>query len=124
MKKKAFKKNLFMLLDNDIDDMHYNEKMRYIEHLIIKYEIENEKYRDTSNKGSKWTDEELKVILSEAPSKYNCLKYAKIFKRGYGSIEQIYRWANTAKTDMDEVRKTDSFIIQIKKVAKELGFRG
>ena len=60
----------------------------------------------------------------DAPTKSNCLKYAKLFNRGYGSIEQIYRWATTPNKKMSEERKEDSFINQIKKVAKEIGFRG
>lgn len=42
----------------------------------------NEDKRDTSNKGHEWTDDELKIILSDAPSKKNCMKYAILFKRG------------------------------------------
>ena len=71
-----------------------------------------------------WKDEELKIILSDSPSKANCIKYARLFKRGYGSIEQIYRWSTTSQIEMSDERKEDSFICQIKKVAKELGLRG
>lgn len=124
MKRKEFKKTFFDALDNEVDDMSYDEKMILVHNLLVDYEKENEFRRDTSNKGEKWTDEELKVILSDAPSKENCVKYAKLFKRGYGSIEQIYRWSTTPKTDMSEERKEDNFVMQIKKVAKELGLRG
>lgn len=61
-----------------------------------------------SNKGCKWSDEELKIILSDAPTKENCIKYARLFKRGYGSIEQIYRWSVTTMKEMSEERKNDS----------------
>ena len=124
MKRKEFKETFFDALDNEVDDMSYDEKMILVHNLLVDYEKENESRRDTSNKGEKWTDEELKVILSDAPSKENCVKYARLFKRGYGSIEQIYRWSTTPKTDMSEERKEDSFVMQIKKVAKELGLRG
>lgn len=124
MKRKEFKEKFFASLDNNVDDMNYDEKMVLVHNLLVDYEKENEDKRDTSNKGEKWTDEELKVILSDAPTKENCLKYAKLFRRGYGSIEQIYRWSTTAKSDMSDERKEDSFIMQIKKVAKELGLRG
>lgn len=124
MKRKEFKENLFLALDNDVDDISYDEKMTLVHSLLVDYEKENEEKRDTSNKGAKWTDEELKVILSDAPTKENCVKYAKIFKRGYGSIEQIYRWSLTAMKDMPDERKEDSFVQQVKKVAKELGIRG
>lgn len=65
--------------------------MILVHNLLVDYEKENESLRDISNKGEKWADEELKIILSDAPTKENCVKYAKLFKRGYGSIEQIYR---------------------------------
>lgn len=123
MKRKEFKEQLFAALDNDVDGMSYDEKITLVHNLLVDFEKENEKERDISNKGAKWKDEELKVILSDAPSKENCVKYAKLFKRGYGSIEQIYRWSATATSDMSDERKEDSFIMQIKRIAKELGLR-
>lgn len=39
-------------------------------------------------------------------------------------IEQIYRWSVTPKKDMSDERKEDSFVQQVKRVAKELGIRG
>ena len=124
MKKKEFKQQLFEVLNNDVDEMTYDEKMVFVNNLLIDFEKENENMRDISNKGQKWTDEELKIILSDAPTKSNCIKYARLFKRGYGSIEQIYRWSTTTKKEMSDERKEDSFILQIKKVAKEIGLRG
>ena len=124
MKRKEFKENLFAALDNDVDDITYDEKMVLVHNLLVDYEKENEAKRDVTNKREKWTDEELKIILSAAPTKENCVKYARLFKRGYGSIEQIYRWSVTPKKDMSDERKEDSFVQQVKKVAKELGIRG
>ncbi len=124
MKRKEFKEKLFAVLSSEVDNMSYDEKMVLVSNLLADFEKENEHLRNVSNKGQKWTDEELKIILSDAPTKANCVKYARLFKRGYGSIEQIYRWSTTAKTDMSDERKEDSFILQIKKVAKELGLRG
>ena len=124
MKRKEFKEKLFDALKSDVDNMSYDEKMILVNNLLIDFEKENEYLRDTSNKGQKWKDEELKIILSDAPTKENCVKYARLFKRGYGSIEQIYRWAMTATKEMSEDRKNDSFILQVKRIAKELGIRG
>ena len=124
MKRKEFKEKLFDALKSDVDNMSYDEKMILVNNLLIDFEKENEYLRDTSNKGQKWKDEELKIILSDAPSKANCIKYARLFKRGYGRIEQIYRWSTTSPIEMSDERKEDSFICQIKKVAKELGLRG
>lgn len=124
MKRKEFKERLFLALDEDVDGITYDEKMVLVHGLLVEYEKENEEKRDITNKGAKWTDEELKIILLDAPTKENCVKYARLFKRGYGSIEQIYRWSVTAQKDMTDERKVDSFIKQIKKVAKEIGLRG
>lgn len=124
MKKNEYKKRVFDLLNTHIDHMEFNEKMIFVSNIMIEFEKENENLRDTSNKGKGWHDEELKIILTDAPTKFNCLKYAKLFKRGYGSIEQIYRWATTPTKDMSDERKEDAFIKQIKKVAKDIGFRG
>lgn len=124
MKRKEFKENLFAALDNDVDEISYDEKMILVHHLLVDYEKVNEVKRDVTKKGEKWTDEELKIILADAPTKENCVKYARLFKRGYGSIEQIYRWSVTPKKDMSDERKEDSFVQQVKRVAKELGIRG
>ena len=124
MKRKDFKESLYDALDNEVDGMSYDEKMTLVHSLLVDYEKDNEEKRDISNKGCKWTDEELKIILSDAPTKENCIKYARLFKRGYGSIEKIYRWSVTTTKEMSEERKNDSFIIQVKRIAKELGIRG
>lgn len=124
MKRKDFKESLYDALDNEVDGMSYDEKMTLVHSLLVDYEKDNEEKRDISNKGCKWTDEELKIILSDAPTKENCIKYARLFKRGYGSIEQIYRWSVTTTKEMSEERKNDSFIIQVKRIAKELEIRG
>ena len=125
MKKREFKNALYALLDAPIDGLSFDEQISFVEQVLIEYQKDNEVKRDISNKGKKWTDEDLKIILMDAPSKANCMKYAKLFHRGYGSIEQIYRWSTTT---MDEINQTeranDAFILQIKKVAKELGLRG
>lgn len=126
MRKSEFKETLFALLGTAVDGMTYDGQMEYAELLLVKFQSakENDAKRDTRNKGKKWTDEELKIILSDAPSKSNCLKYAKLFHRGYGSIEQIYRWSTTTQQDIDEIRPDDAFVAQIKRVAKEIGLRG
>ncbi len=124
MKKREYKDFLNRAFDEDVDGLGYLEKIDLISEILIEYQRDNEEKRDTSNKGAKWTDEELKIILSDAPSKKNCVKYARLFKRGYGSIEQIYRWSTTQKQDLSERRKHDAFIQQIKRITKELGLRG
>ena len=124
MKKREYKQKLYKIFDEEVDDIDYLEKINLISNILLEYQKDNEDKRDTSNKGEKWTDEQLKIILSEAPSKQNCMKFAILFKRGYGSIEQIYRWSTTPDIKLSEERKEDSFIQQIKRVSKELGLRG
>lgn len=124
MNKREFKNELYKVLDIEVTGFNFVEKINFINDILIEYQKDNEDKRDTSNKGHEWTDDELKIILSDAPSKKNCMKYAILFKRGYGSIEQIYRWSTTQNKKLSARRKEDSFIKQIKKVAKELGLRG
>lgn len=124
MNKKTYKNELYKLFDEDIDSLDFQGKINFINDVLIEYQKDNEDKRDVSNKRQPWTDEELRIILSDAPSKQNCMKYAILFKRGYGSIEQIYRWSTTQKQQLDDRRKEDSFIQQIKRIAKELGLRG
>ena len=125
MKKSEFKQELINLYSQNVDGMDFGEKMRFIEAVRIDFYAskDNEKYRDCSQKGKPWTDEELYVILQDAPTKINCLKYAVLFKRGYGSIEQIYRWVATSDEEVARKRPDDVFIKQIKKVSKEIKLR-
>lgn len=74
------------------------------------------------NKRKPWSDDELFVILSDSPTKSNCEKYARAFKRGFGSIIQIYRWAMTSEKEIKRKRGEDKFINQVKKVSKKVGW--
>ncbi|QUO37859.1 hypothetical protein KFE19_16155 [Dysosmobacter sp. Marseille-Q4140] len=123
MKKTEFKARLFELWDIKIDDVSYEDKMKLIERYFIEFQIKHDEQRDRPNKGDSWTDEELRVVLMDAPTKSNCIKYAKIFGRGYGSIEQIYRWASTDDRTVKEKRPDDAFVAHVKQIAKELGWR-
>ena len=99
-----------------------DEKIREVKNFLLRYEIEID--FDQENKGKSWTDDELKIVLSLPPTKENCLKLAKAFRRGYGSIEQIYRWAVTPKRALESTeRENDSFIQQIQRIYKEVGWR-
>lgn len=123
MKKTEFKARLFELWDIKIDDVSYEDKMKLIERYFIEFQIKHDEQRDRPKKGDSWTDEELRVVLMDAPTKSNCIKYAKIFGRGYGSIEQIYRWASTDDRTVKEKRPDDAFVAHVKQIAKELGWR-
>lgn len=123
MRKNEFKKAVFDLFSTKVDGVTYDEKILLIEKHLVDFQRENEDKRDTTSKGDAWKDSELRIILSDAPTIQNSLKYAKLFNRGFGSIEQIYRWAATSIEDFPENRANDSFLLQIKRIAKELGWR-
>jgi hypothetical protein len=78
---------------------------------------------DLANKGKEWTDLELRAVLLDAPTKENCLKFAQAFRRSPGSIEQIYRWALTPTERVEEIRSDNKFVLQIKRVSKEIGWK-
>ena len=74
MNRAEFKRQVLSLFSESVDGLSLEEKVNYIENLLIEYQKMNEDERDTSNKGESWTDEELKIVLSSAPTKYNCMK--------------------------------------------------
>lgn len=122
MKRKEFKEELLEVLSLSIDNMNEEDKFVFINNVLIEYERNLD--FNNENKGAHWKDNELEIILSNAPTKENCVKYAKLFKRGYGSIEQIYRWASTSsKVIKEKGREDDSFVKQVKKIAKKVGWR-
>ena len=112
------KSELFELLDKELT----SGDIKFLNDYVFDKEKNGE--WDQSNKGKSWTDDELKVVLSFAPTKENCLLLARAFKRGYGSIEQIFRWATIdMKTIKNSDRKDDAFVLQVKRIYKELGWR-
>lgn len=124
MKKNEFKNTVYDLFDTNIEGMSYEEKINYIEKLIYDYQRDRDDMRDKPNSRKPWSDEELMLILNDAPTVKNCVKHAKLFGRGYGSIEQIYRWAATSnKTISERNYETNKFIEQIKRVCRKLGRR-
>ena len=123
MTKSEFKQAVYELFDAEVESMPYEEKVKYIEKLIFDYQRDRDEQRIKPNSGKPWSDEQLRVVLDSAPTVENCVKYARIFGRGYGSIEQIYRWAATSQKDIKEKREEDAFIQQIKRICKELGRR-
>lgn len=109
MKRQEYKEKLYEVFGMNVDGYSYDSKIELIENILLDFQRDNEDLRDVSNKRQKWTDEELKIVLSDAPTKKNCMKYARLFKRGYGSIEQIYRWSTTPNKELSDERKEDSF---------------
>jgi hypothetical protein len=121
MKKGEFRNAVRELIDETVVGTSFDEKMNIIRQCIVEAQIKLK--RDESNKRKPYSDDELRLILSQAPTKENCIHLARTFKRGYGSIEQIFRWASSTKAEVDEKRGNDSFVLQIKKIAKEVGWR-
>lgn len=63
------------------------------------------------------------MILSTPANKENTIRLAKAFKRGCGSIEQIFRWAGQSEKRIQDERSDDSFVQQIKCIRSQLGWR-
>jgi hypothetical protein len=119
MNKRQVEEQLHRLMTESGIDV--GELRRIFRKVVVEYEQEVG-WAET-DKGKPWMDAELRVVLSDAPTKENCVKHAKAFNRGYGSIEQINRWAVTPDKVMREKGLDDYFRLQIKRVAKELGWR-
>ena len=123
MKKSEFQQSLAALFDQAVDGTSFEARMELIEKCFLEYQKKHDKERERPNYGKPWSDRELRVVLQSAPTVENCLRYAKLFGRGYGSIELIYRWASTADPDIPEEKADDVFIAHIKRIAKEVGWR-
>ncbi|WP_089688240.1 hypothetical protein [Billgrantia gudaonensis] len=121
MKKSLAKSELESLLAADIEGLSETEKYHFLRRVIADYEAHSS--YDQSNSRKPWSDEELFLILSTPPTKENTIRLAKAFKRGYGSIEQIFRWAGQSEARIKAERGDDSFVQQIKRVRSRLGWR-
>ena len=87
-------------------------------------EWEMNKGWNEGSRGDPWTDDELRVVLSDAPTKGNCLKACGGLSGGdTEAVEQIYRWAASSEVQIRQRgRQDDAFIQQVKRVAKQLGW--
>ncbi|HLK87314.1 MAG TPA: hypothetical protein VKT27_12485 [Candidatus Binataceae bacterium] len=66
-----------------------------------------------------YTDEELIIILSDAPTRANALKHAFRFQRSSAAIAMIYKWAMTPKSIIQKRgRENHAFMRQIRRIAK------
>lgn len=48
----------------------------------MKAEYERENGWDAPNENEYWSDDQLRVILSDSPTQENCVRHAKAFGRG------------------------------------------
>jgi hypothetical protein len=120
MKKTEYRKQIRDALNVEVDDNDLHQKASLIRQCIV--EAEEAVEYDSSNKRKPYTDDELRLIFSTAPTNENCVRLAKSFKRGVGGIKQIYQWASTTQSRIDEVVPDSTFHKQIKRVAKEMGW--
>jgi hypothetical protein len=111
----------FQAFINEYQPVDPYELRRIFSDAIREWEIE--RGWEETKKGEPWTDDQLRAILCDAPTKENCLKHARAYNRGYGAIEQIYRWAATSDKEIKRKRPNDAFLAQIKRVAKQLAWR-
>jgi len=108
-------------MKQDIHLLDWDQKLLYTKEILV--ELDKEHAHEQSNKGNPWADNELRLVLQMEPTIENIMRLAKAFKRGYGSIEQIYRWAAEDQKCIDEKHPEDKFIKQIKRIASEVGWR-
>ena len=82
-------------------------------------------HMDTSNKGKKWHDWQLKEILRDVPTKRSVERWARVFQRGEGGIGLVYRWAYTPRWKVDGLKDDGdgrfSFANRVWKIGRELG---
>ncbi len=121
MTKTGFRDRFRSLLIEEVADLSLDEKLAIVKQCCI--DAQESAGFDEGNKGNSWTDEELQVVLQHAPTKENCMLLARAFRRGYGSIEQIFRWAATTDDEVAAKRPDDVFIQQIKRVGRLVGWR-
>ena len=120
MKNSEFKARIDELLKAEVEGVSWDGKLAIITQRIVKHEKEGD--FDKGRRGQPWTDEELRLVLRTAPTAQNCMLLARTFKRGYGSIEQIFRWA-AERSSIDKKRPDHAFVQQIKRIASEVGWR-
>jgi hypothetical protein len=121
MTKTEFRERFRGLLAEEVADQALEDKLAIVRQCCI--EAQEANGFDEGNKGKSWTDDELRVVLQHAPTKENCMLLARAFRRGYGSIEQIFRWAASTDDEVAAKRPDDAFIRQIKRVGRQVGWR-
>ena len=121
MTQREFKKQLLALVSADVTDLSSHNKVAVAKQVL--FEFEKDAGHPEDNKNKPWSDDELRVVLSVAPTHENMLQLARAFKRGYGSIEQIFRWAGQSEKRIKSARTEDAFIQQIRRIRKEVGWR-
>src|SRR4051812_46326997 len=113
MTKTEFRDRIRALLAEPIAGLPLDDKLAVMQRCFI--DAQKTAGFDEGNKGKSWTDDELREVLQHAPTTENCILLARAFRRGYGSIEQIFRWAASTEDEVAAKRSGDAFIQQIKR---------
>lgn len=121
MSEREFRNAVRALLDGGDEDLTLDQKAALIRLELVDYQ--REKGFPEPNKGKPWTDDQLRVVLSHAPTEENTVLLARAFGRGYGSIEQIFRWAGQSTRRIEEERGDNAFIQQVLRIRKEIRWR-
>jgi hypothetical protein len=75
-----------------------------------------------NKRGQPYTDDELRLILPCASIRANVQRLAQALERSPGAITQIYRWAGQSDARIASARGRNTFIQQILRIRKELGW--
>lgn len=120
MNEDSIKKDLREVIGKHKETDYYDLR-RLFEEVIVEFEIEQS--WEMNDVIDSWTDDELRIILTNSPTKDNCLKYARALKRGYHEIAQVYIWANESENMIRGKRPDHAAIAQIKRIAKQFRWR-
>ena len=121
MSEREFRNAVRALLDQDTDDLTPDQRTALVRLELVDYQ--RDQGFPEPNKGKPWTDDQLRVVLSYAPTEENTVLLARAFGRGYGSIEQIFRWADQSERRIDDERADNAFIQQVLRIRKEVRWR-
>jgi hypothetical protein len=89
MKRKEFKMAIREEISSAYSNLTFDEISSEIDEAFVK--VAKEKGWPTPNKGKERSDAELALVLTDAPTKRNTVKYARLLGRGFGSVEMVYR---------------------------------
>jgi hypothetical protein len=121
MNEREFRDAVRALLHADAETLTSDQRTALMRLELVDYQ--REQGFPEPNKGKPWTDDQLRVVLSFAPTEENTVLLARAFGRGYGSIEQIFRWAGQSEKRIGEERGENAFIQQVLRIRKEIRWR-
>lgn len=78
IKKTEFQKKLRSLLIQDVEGLSWEEKLALVNSEVLKLDIERNS--EPENKGKPWSDHELRLVLSMAPTRESIMLLSKALK--------------------------------------------